>query len=229
MIHVQIASQLTRDGVDGVRWVLVEPVDTAAAAPPTPAASLSAAMADGPAQRAAERNHWALGLAKAGVLGLGMGAALWAGQAWLGPVTAPLFAADRTPAAAVVPAAPDAPAAGAAAPALPGTGLPAALPAASAPAERLLVHPGERPATASGERPATVSGERPATAPGERPATVSGERPGAAPGERPATPAGGRPAPSAGERPARLPAERPAGPPLRPALPASAPLVTAEL
>lgn len=80
MIHVQIASQLTADGVDGIRWVLVEPVDGTGSPAPTPAVVLATAadrvaLAQGQAD-AALRGSLRLNLLKGLVILLGLGAAL---------------------------------------------------------------------------------------------------------------------------------------------------------
>jgi|GEM_PF-1765738 len=241
MIHVQIARQVTRSGVEGQRWVLVEPGEPAPELA-LPAVAAAAAVAEGPAGVAAERTHWTLGLAKAGMLGLGLGAALWAGQLWLGPVTAPGLAANRLPELAV----PATPVRGAASPDAPALVLPAATlaPAASTPADAAAsAVPPAAPTPPSATPPATPPWSPPARNPAplaERPA--AGVAPGTAPrfppgpAERPLAPPG--PSGQAGSSGSPMPgapgagrSESPAAP--RPAptpmLPASAPLVTAEL
>ena len=86
MIQVQIASQLTLHGVDGIRWVLVEAADIAHLAV-APTAVLAGAPSAGSAAKTAQRppRLLALVLLKLLVTGLGLGAALWAAQAMLGP------------------------------------------------------------------------------------------------------------------------------------------------
>ena len=78
MIHVQIASQVTANGVNGIRWVLVEPID--AVQGPTPALdavatntseSVAAAL-----DKAALPSSVRLTLLKGLVILLGLGAAL---------------------------------------------------------------------------------------------------------------------------------------------------------
>lgn len=69
MITVQIASQLTAQGVDGVRWVLLENSDPVAASAPPPAASLTSAVP-------ASRSSVGLMVLKALVIVAGLGAAI---------------------------------------------------------------------------------------------------------------------------------------------------------
>ena len=91
MIQVQIASQLTTHGVDGIRWVLVEGAD-AARLPAAPAVALLAAEPSAAGEGgAAQRPPRALSLAllKLLVMGVGMGVALWVAQASLGPARLP--------------------------------------------------------------------------------------------------------------------------------------------
>jgi hypothetical protein len=90
MIQVQIASQLTADGVDGIRWVLVEDADPAGV-PAPPAATLVAAAPSAVGEGAAQRQPRALSLAllKLLVMGVGLGLALWVAQATLGPARLP--------------------------------------------------------------------------------------------------------------------------------------------
>ncbi len=100
MIHVQIASQLTAQGVSGVRWVLMEPVDlgqTAAAPAAVLADMASASAAQPPAQPvgSATAGTLRLGALKLLVVGLGLGAALWTAHVQVGP---PGAAADLPPA-----------------------------------------------------------------------------------------------------------------------------------
>ncbi|OGB06054.1 MAG: hypothetical protein A3E25_23090 [Burkholderiales bacterium RIFCSPHIGHO2_12_FULL_69_20] len=80
MIHVQIASQVTANGVDGIRWVLIEPVAADHGPAPAPAALLAASSTpwpvastpDAPALPSSAR----LTLLKGLVILLGLGAAL---------------------------------------------------------------------------------------------------------------------------------------------------------
>lgn len=119
MIQVQIASQLTLHGVDGVRWVLVEVDDTAQLTAPSPTAALAGAPPDGWAVTTASRPPRALLLAvlKLLVTGLGIGAALWVAQVTLGPIHLPGWGpagtkatpSDRLPTHTLPGAAPTAP------------------------------------------------------------------------------------------------------------------------
>jgi hypothetical protein len=110
MIHVQIASQLTVQGVAGVRWVLVEPIDAQLASEPAPAATLAArdtadasAAAAGPGDSTASALR--LSALKLLVVGLGLGAAIWTARVQVGP---PGAAPDKpmTPARDASPAVP---------------------------------------------------------------------------------------------------------------------------
>lgn len=127
MIQVQIASQVVADGVDGIRWVLVEPCD--AAAPDAAPAVRDTPTAEGrrdaaaPAAHAAVPRSLRLGLLKGLVILAGLLAALAMARLEFGPPTvrwwlpAPLVRAPRTPVpAAAQPAvpAPAQPASGAA-------------------------------------------------------------------------------------------------------------------
>ena len=111
MIQVQIASRLSPLGVEGVRWVLVDPSDAASLAAPTPAAVLAAAHTS-PGDPADEGSLLSMALLKLLVTGLGLGAALWAAQGWLGEPSAaalaPLFGNPPKPVtpAAALPGAP---------------------------------------------------------------------------------------------------------------------------
>jgi hypothetical protein len=126
MIQVQIASQLTFHGVNGIRWVLVEVADTAHLSAAPPAAMLTGAPPTGAAAKPAQRPSRALSLAllKLLVTGLGIGAALWLAQATLGPVHLPgwgpagtnTLPRDRLPTHTLPGAAPTAPPASAAEP-----------------------------------------------------------------------------------------------------------------
>ena len=90
MIQVQIASQLSFHGVDGIRWVLVEAADTAHLAAAAPAAVLAGAPSAQLAAQTAQRPRaLSLVLLKLLVTGLGLGAALWAAQTLLGPAHLP--------------------------------------------------------------------------------------------------------------------------------------------
>lgn len=118
MIQVQIASQLTATGVDGVRWVLVEGANHAGVAVVAPAAMLAAAQAVAAGTDGGRRKPLALSLSlalvKMLVMGLGMGLAIWVAHATLGPVRLPWWAPsgaettprDRLPARTVPRAAP---------------------------------------------------------------------------------------------------------------------------
>jgi len=101
MIQVQIASQVTAGGVGGIRWVLVDADDDAAAAPTAPgalpAASTGAAVgtaATAP-QHVPTRPAVPLALLKLAVLGLSAGLAMWFAQASFGPMTAPAWSATE--------------------------------------------------------------------------------------------------------------------------------------
>lgn len=154
MIQVQIASQITPLGVEGIRWVLVDPTDAGGAADPPAADALAAAEL--PIEPSAEGNLWSKGVLKLGVTGLGLGLALWTAQAWLGAPTAPGLApsadqraADRAAVPPPILAAPSrlpppSPAASSATPPPPDWAVPAptavpAEPAASAPTAKPLV------------------------------------------------------------------------------------------
>ena len=154
MIQVQIASQITPLGVEGIRWVLVDPTDVDAVTDPPAADALTAAAL--PIEPSAEGNLWSMGALKLGLTGLGLGLALWTAQAWLGAPTAPGLAptpdqraADRAAVTAPIQAAPAPaptlpPAASPATPPPPDWAVPAppvapAEPAASAPAAKPLV------------------------------------------------------------------------------------------
>ena len=105
MIHVQIASQVTAQGVSGVRWVLVEALETPLA--PEPDAAVT--QPGGPAATAAlppsagspTAGALQLGALKLVVVGLGLGAALWTAHVQVGPpgapTTQPLSPAVPTP------------------------------------------------------------------------------------------------------------------------------------
>jgi hypothetical protein len=96
MIQVQIASQLTRRGVDGVRWVLIDSAEPGAGAPTAPATGAAAAgMADAAqsaansaAQSAAQapgdnpRATVSLALLRLAVLAVGLALA-WGATQWL--------------------------------------------------------------------------------------------------------------------------------------------------
>lgn len=87
MIQVQIASQITQHGVDGIRWVLVEDAHAKPDAAMQPAAELGAAAhADaGLKPGAGDRAMLSLVALKSLVIVAGMGAAFWCAQLWLGP------------------------------------------------------------------------------------------------------------------------------------------------
>lgn len=86
MIHVQIASQLTHDGVNGVRWVLVEAGDAASVAQTPEPEPTSAVTPSDPAPAATPVADGARLMAqKAAVVALGLGAALWTAAVQVGP------------------------------------------------------------------------------------------------------------------------------------------------
>ena len=91
MIHVQIASQVTATGVAGIRWVLVEAANTSHPTAAPVAAVLAAAPSLMAGADAAHRPPRALSLAllKLLVMVLGVGGALWAAHATLGPLRVP--------------------------------------------------------------------------------------------------------------------------------------------
>lgn len=112
MIHVQIASDITTTGVEGVRWVLLEPVEPPpAAAGPVPAAAPSGAMPQPivgplPAARVALRiEAWQLA-----ITGLGLVAALGLAQRQLGLASPPWRGFATAPVPALRTAVPPAPA-----------------------------------------------------------------------------------------------------------------------
>ncbi len=142
MIHVQIASQITPQGVSGVRWVLVEAVDaapavqalqTAAAAMPGAAPLPDGAVAADPAPASTTpvADGLRLGALKLLVVALGLGAALWTAAVQVGrpvqPAAPQARPASAGPAPVAAPAVRLAPAP--AAPAAPATSSPAAAPA----------------------------------------------------------------------------------------------------
>lgn len=106
MIQVQIGRALTRAGVDGVRWVLVDaPAVAAAPAPGAQVLAMAAAdAAEAPGQSA--RARLSLALLRALVLGMGLALAWWLTAGALGPAGNGLrrSAAPATPAATPVPA-----------------------------------------------------------------------------------------------------------------------------
>lgn len=90
MIHVQIASQITSTGLEGVRWVLLDSSLADGGAGPVAAARLSGPAHDDPAASPAALPPAApagrpTGLIKLLVVSLALGAALWLAQARLGP------------------------------------------------------------------------------------------------------------------------------------------------
>jgi hypothetical protein len=89
MIQVQIAGQLTADGVAGTRWVLVEPSDAGQPGTPTPAARLAEAEhgAAAAAANAAMPGSLRLLLLKGLVIALGLAAALAMARLEFGPPT----------------------------------------------------------------------------------------------------------------------------------------------
>ena len=153
MIQVQIASQITPLGVEGIRWVLVDPTDAGGATDPPAADALTAAAL--PIEPSAEGNLWSMGVLKLGLTGLGLGLALWTAQAWLGAPTAPGLAptpdqraADRAAVRAPILAAPTP--APTPAPTLP----PAASPATTPPPDWAAPAPPAAPAEPAASAPA---------------------------------------------------------------------------
>lgn len=126
MIQVQIASQVTANGVDGIRWVLVEAANAADTPAAAPAAVLAASQGVAVGAEAGHRPPPALSLAllKLLVMGLGVGLALWLAHTTLGPARLPWWVPtgaeapprDRLPTHTVPGAAPVAPPASAAGP-----------------------------------------------------------------------------------------------------------------
>ena len=86
MIQVQIASQITQHGVDGIRWVLVEDAD-AVPVPHQPGTAGSARVpsVEGLDVAANDRAMLSLVALKSLVIVAGMGAAFWCAHLWLGP------------------------------------------------------------------------------------------------------------------------------------------------
>jgi len=124
MIQVQIASQLTATGVDGVRWVLVDPGEPGSTSTPPPEAAAAAGPAAAGASDEAPQGApgRSLPLLKLMVVGLGIVLALWLAQALHGPARLPAWfpAEPPVPARGPVPgrAAPPSPAASAVEPGL---------------------------------------------------------------------------------------------------------------
>lgn len=148
MIHVQIASQITAEGVSGVRWVLVETVDAVRAEQAAPAVAHAApdiAAATASAGAAPTPEGLRLLALKAGVVALGLGAALWTAVVQVGPPgqaampKAPVSPAGAVASPAAEPRQPQrqavplriAPAARPAAPAAPAAPAPVSAPAAT--------------------------------------------------------------------------------------------------
>ncbi len=141
MIDVQIASDLTQDGVEGVRWVLVEPGDAPADAP---------APSAGPAQKASERPAGPLLRVGAGPAPSAFLKALWVAGlllalllTWIGLHPAPAARPAAMPAGAQ---------------ARPGTAAPTPLPDAAA-------WPGGAPVPQAASAPLPVPPAGPASAP----------------------------------------------------------------
>jgi hypothetical protein len=137
MIHVQIASQLTVQGVAGVRWVLVEPIDVQLASEPAPAAALAtpdtaAAAVDTSGPGGSTASALRLGALKLLVLALGLGAAIWTARVQVGPpweaLTTPLAPARGQGPAVPALSGPRHPGATPVPPAQPRTAPPAATP-----------------------------------------------------------------------------------------------------
>lgn len=88
MIHVQIASQVTAQGVSGVRWVLVEALDAplpTASASVEPAADIPTAVDVPTPSGSPAAGALQLGALKLVVVGLGLCAALWTAHVQVGP------------------------------------------------------------------------------------------------------------------------------------------------
>jgi hypothetical protein len=92
MIHVQIASQLTADGVHGVRWVLLEAAEVSAEAEAEAATTSGTAHAalviddaTPPTSADAAVGSLRLRLLKGLVVALGLGAAVWTAVVQIGP------------------------------------------------------------------------------------------------------------------------------------------------
>ena len=84
MIHVQIASDITTVGVEGVRWVLVDASESDPPAAPAPSSALPTppqAQAAAPPARGGQRR---IGLWQLAITGLGLLAALGLAQRQLG-------------------------------------------------------------------------------------------------------------------------------------------------
>ena len=92
MIHVQIASQVTTTGVEGVRWALLDSSPAgggpgaAAAANALLASPVDERVASPPAAPPAAPDGRPTGLIKLLVVSLALGVALWLAQARLGPL-----------------------------------------------------------------------------------------------------------------------------------------------
>ena len=85
MIHVQIASDVTAGGVEGVRWVLIESIDGVPPGPTLPPLQpMPPAIQALPLLALAPNRPWRLALWKLLVIGLGLVAALLLGRARLG-------------------------------------------------------------------------------------------------------------------------------------------------
>jgi hypothetical protein len=173
MIHVQIASEVTADGVRGTRWVLLEaavplpeatPVAAGAEDPTARTAPTAPAAADAPAPAAAEplADSLRLRLLKALVVALGLGAALWTAAVQIGPPGRAVPAAPAPAPAASQPAPPAEPQQ------MPGLRPP--LPAASIPVPGLPDRPAAPQSTADVPTSAPAAGPVPSAAPASAPA-----------------------------------------------------------
>ena len=113
MIHVQIASDITTVGVQGVRWVLVEASDAALPATPAPSSGLaSPAQALAPAAPVRDKPR-RVGLWQLGITCLGLLAALGLARQQLGLPKLPWLAAPAVKLPLAVPPVPATPAAAA--------------------------------------------------------------------------------------------------------------------
>lgn len=156
MIHVQIAIDLTQEGVEGVRWVLVEPSEVLADGPAAAAATAAAPPAETAETAEAVQRAWVGATPSAAVKSVWCaGVVLALLLAWVGvrpgPVGSPAGPAHRpglpigTPARPGAAAVTDAPGAGAPA----GKPAPQAAPAPQVPAAPASAPAAERLITAS--------------------------------------------------------------------------------
>jgi len=166
MIQVRIASQVTAQGVSGVRWVLVEQVDAAPVADAVPVTSAVAQDAI-PAADGAEAAETTVGSATAGavrlgalkllVVALGLAAALWTAHVQVGPPGADGVPTRSQPQSTMDPAMP-----AHAVPARPGAvPVPPAMPHAAPPATSPATSPTPATAPDAGEAPSPAASASP--------------------------------------------------------------------